>query len=721
MKLYLCEKPSQAEDLAAVLGQAKRADGYWETADGCVTWCFGHMLEQAEPEQYNPEWKSWNLDLLPLRPDAWRVLPRKDRAAQLKVIGVLLKRTTKLILSTDADREGEMIGREVLDHFGFRGPISRLWLSALDAVSVKRALARLRDGRETEPLYRAALARSRADWLVGFNLTRAATGVLGNGAGVLSVGRVQTPTLALVVRRDEAIENFQPRDYFELVADIDAGAHRLTLRHAPTEDARLYDRAGAEALAARAQGARGPLAVATEDKRQAPPKLFSLLALQAAANRSWGWSADKTLDVAQALYETHKATTYPRSDCPYLPSEQESDVPAILNHLKRLDDIGTLAELAAPLLRPAVFNTKKITAHHAIIPTTAPAPWSAMSADEKSLYLLIARHYLAALYPDYEYQQTTVTFDANSVPFKATGRVSRAPGWRVVFGADEPEEEAGEAAGDDKTALPPVKDGTPAHAEAVRIDARRTSPPARYTEGTLLKDMAAIAKYVDDPALKARLKETSGIGTEATRASILKLLKARGFLETKGKTIFSSTTGRALIHRLPAALADPGETALWEDRLNAIIEGHDTVEAFLSGIDAKITAQIAELRHSAASAAPIGAGEAEHRCPACGKPLRRRKGSNGYFWGCSGYPNCKTTLEDKRGKPVPRAAIAQPAGDYPCPKCGKPMRLRQAATKGKTKNTGGNAFWGCSGYPNCTATLPDANGKPGTRTAREPA
>ncbi len=230
MKLYLCEKPSQAGDIAAVLGGKQRRDGYFDTTDGCVTWCFGHLLEQAAPEDYHPAWKSWHLDSLPIRPEVWKVKARPDTGAQLKVIKQLLKATMALVIATDADREGELIAREVIDFFRFRGPIQRLWLSALDPESVKRALRKLKPGHETEPLYRAALARSRADWLVGLNLTRAASVALGNGAGVLSVGRVQTPTLALVVRRDELIEHFTPHDYYELAADIAAGAHRLTLR-----------------------------------------------------------------------------------------------------------------------------------------------------------------------------------------------------------------------------------------------------------------------------------------------------------------------------------------------------------------------------------------------------------------------------------------------------------------------------------------------------------
>jgi DNA topoisomerase-3 len=605
------------------------------------------------PDGYKPEWsKPWRLEVLPFRPDVWKVLPKDFARKQLTVIAERLKQATSLVIATDADREGEMIARELLDFYSFRGPIQRLWLSALDTESVKRALANLKQGRETEPLYRAALARSRADWLVGMNLTRAATMKLGNGPGVLAVGRVQTPTLALVVRRDELIENFRSRNYFELVADVAAGAHRLSLKHAPGEDDRLYDRPAADALAQRAQGARGPLVVKSERKRQAPPRLFSLLTLQAAANKKWGWSADKTLDVAQALYETHKATTYPRSDCPFLPNEQEAHVPAILKHLAGVPGLEAHAMLGKPEIRKSVFDSKKITAHHAIIPTTAPAPWQKMSADEQALYLLVATHYLAVLYPDHEYQHTTISLDANGVPFKATGRVPLVAGWRAVFGEDLPDEDDKKDVGDDNTTLPPVADGTAAVAESVRVEEKRTTPPARYTEGTLLKDMAAIAKYVSDPAKKAKLKETSGIGTEATRASIIEKLKNAKipFLVTKGRSILSSTAGRELIHRLPAVLADPGETAVWEDRLEAIAQGQENIENFIDGINAKVAVLVDELRNVASNTVATPNTPNAPACPLCDKPMRLRSGSRGSFWGCSGYPACKGTRNDESSK-----------------------------------------------------------------------
>lgn len=604
-QLWLCEKPSQAKDIANALGKCSRKDGYIETALGNVTWCFGHLLQMANPEDYDSGLKSWNLESLPIIPAQWKMLPRRDAAKQLKVIAALLKQATEVIISTDADREGEAIGRELLDHYKYKGPIKRLWLSALDEKSIKRAIEKIKPGAETAPLYQAAMARARADWLTGINLTRAATIAMGNNSGVLSVGRVQTPTLALVVRRDLAIEAFTPRVFYELVAEVATDAGALQMRHArpsTPEDKRIYSRDAAEVLAAQAKiDPFSPLAVSTDRKRQDPPKLFSLSELQKAANAKWGWTADATLKVVQSLYETHKATTYPRSDCSFLPEEQKADIPVILNNLAMLESLKAHA-LVKPQIRDAVFNSAKVTAHHAIIPTTAPARLEAMSEDERKAFFLIASHYVAALMPDYVYDRTTVSMDANGVEFKASGQITIAPGWRALLSLQ------GETEGDTQP-LPPVQNGDTGHFTSSKIDEKQSKAPARYTEGTLIADMAAIAKFVEDPAVKARLKETSGIGTEATRASIIEVLKKRHYFTVKGKQIVSSEAGRALIKALPDRLADPAETAAWEDRLEAVAHGGEDFNRFVSEIGEQTRQMLSLIQTSGQQTKPIaGAG-----------------------------------------------------------------------------------------------------------------
>lgn len=571
--VWICEKPSQARDIAAVLGEESGAkiEGAIRTRAGIVTWASGHLLEQWQPEKYNPALERWTLDALPIVPDAWRNSVVPSRAPQLRVICDLVKSASQVVIATDADREGEAIGREILDHAKYRGPIKRLWLSALDPESVKRAVASLREGSATAPLYWAAQARSRADWLVGMNLTRAATVIAktAGAQGVRSVGRVQTPTLALVVRRDAEIESFVSRDYFEIEADVNASGTSVVLRHAPDGDERIFDRAVAEQRAQQVIGATGPLNVAVERKRQAPPPLFSLKTLQKACNKRFGFGADKTLEVAQSLYETHKVLSYPRSDCGYMPNEQEADIPKILAHLARVDGIGKSAVMAAgaPVVRKSVWNSTKITAHHAIVPTLTPVQLPSLTHDERRVYLMVAQQYVASLSPDYIYDHTHVTMLANGVELSATHNAPVSRGWKDVIYADDDEAPTASLAG--------LVDGVDGRVMTARIEGKATEPPPRYTEGTLLEDMSAIAKFCTDARIKARLKETSGIGTPATQANIIKTLRERGFIAPLARNSISSTpAGRALIAFLPPQISDPALTALWEDRLSEMAEGH---------------------------------------------------------------------------------------------------------------------------------------------------
>lgn len=577
MDVYLCEKPDQARNIAAVLGGVKKGPGYLDTAAGRVVWARGHLLQLVEPEDYNPAWEHWSLETLPMLPEAFKLGPRgKDSKALMAPVRDALKSAKRVIIATDPDREGEAIARNILEACRYRGPIDRLWLRGLDAVCIRQALGAIRAGAETAPLWWAATARARADWIWGLNLTRCAS-LLAQRAGhrgPRSIGRVQTPTLGLVVARDRAIESFVARDYFELAAIIEAEGQRFALRHAPSaspEDRRLYERAQADALAARAQGATGPLRVVTERVHRAPPALFSLLGLQKAANRLWGWSADRTLDVAQALYDA-ELTSYPRTDCPFLPAEQAAEIPQVLAALRATEELAAaVAGVGTPIVRKDVWDTAKCTAHHAIIPLQTSADLRSLSADERKAYLLIARQYLACLYPDEALDETRVSFDANGVLFAASGRVQVASGWRAVFQASDIDEDEQDAASG--AALPKLADGAPAEAVRVSVEGKRTQPPKPYTEATLLEDMASVAKFATDPRIKARLKASAGLGTEATRAGIIKTIKKRGYIEAKGRTIRSTPLGRAVVDDLPGFVSDAAMTGIWEERLEAIAAG----------------------------------------------------------------------------------------------------------------------------------------------------
>jgi len=578
--LWICEKPSQASDIAKVLGINQRNDGFINTKKGDITWAFGHLLEQAPPEDYDDKYKKWRMEDLPITPSSWQVKPTDSGKKQLQVIGRLLKKASSIVVATDADREGEAIGREILDYFHYQGTIQRLWLSALDATSVQRAVQKLMPGEQTACLYEAAKARSRADWLYGMNLTRAASISFQSGS-VLSVGRVQTPTLGMVVQRDLSIEAFSSRQFYELIATAkDPQGVAIQLRHkraATPEDLRIYNKDDAEKLAHSCVDQTIPCTVKTEKKKESPPKLFSLSGLQKECNKLWGWSAEHTLNIAQKLYETHKVTSYPRTDCNFIPEEQTDDIPDILHHLKTHKTLGKHIP-SEPCIRTSVFNTKKITAHHAIIPTTKSAQHVCLSDDEDKAYSLICQHFLMNLWTDYLYHQTQISVSVHHHLFRTQGKTTIEQGWKCLQNTNTKDD-----------VLPPIQHGEMLNLTDVHIDTKKTTPPQYYTEGTLIGDMATVAKFVNDPKLKSKLKETSGIGTEATRASIIEVLKRRKYIKVKGKQLVSTGSGRALIQALPDAIANPGSTAIWEDLLEQVSVGELSADVFVRNISEEVS------------------------------------------------------------------------------------------------------------------------------------
>ncbi|MBU0655265.1 MAG: DNA topoisomerase III [Gammaproteobacteria bacterium] len=600
--LYLCEKPSQARDIARVLGANGRGDGFLHGNGVQVTWCFGHLLEQAEPAAYGEQYKRWNLASLPILPQQWKLEVKKSGAKQFKVVKALLAKVQHVVIATDADREGEMIAREVMELCRYRGEVSRLWLSALDDASIRKALGQLKPGSATEKLYQAGLARSRADWLVGMNLSRAYTltaqrnGQLQANAGALSVGRVQTPTLRLVVDRDEQIHNFIPLDYWDVAAHcLPAGdtqtfkANWIPAKGKPgvDEEGRCTDPSLAEQVVASCKGQQADvLRCDTERKRQAAPLPYDLSGLQVEASRRWRLSAQQVLDIAQALYEKHKLTTYPRTDCGYLPLSQHGDAKGVFKALVHTDQ--SLAELVAQAdtsLKSKAWDDSKITAHHGIIPTAATGRLEQLSEHERSIYDLIRRRYLAQFFPAHEYDQTTIELNCRGYRFRATGRVNRVQGWKVAYQEPEADPQDGKAGASDAEAqaLPSLNKGDQVLMQDLLSIQRQTKPPPPYTEGTLIQAMKGIAKLVANPKLKAILKENAGIGTEATRAAIIETLLQRQLLEREGKRKYLRATpkGIALIGMLPGAVKNPALTAAWEQALEAVASGEMTLLEFM--------------------------------------------------------------------------------------------------------------------------------------------
>ena len=669
MRLFLCEKPSQGKDIGRILGATQRGEGCLNGSGVTVTWCIGHLVEAAAPEVYDAALKRWSLEQLPIIPQQWRVEVKPKTATQFKVVKALLAKATQLVIATDADREGELIAREIIDLCGYRGPIERLWLSALNDASIRTALAKLRPSAETLPMYYSALARSRADWLVGMNLSRLFT-VLGRQAGydgVLSVGRVQTPTLKLVVDRDREIAAFVSVPYWAIDVSLSAGGQTFTAQwvapDASTDDAGRCLRQPVAQQAAqqiRAAGSAQVVSVETERVREGPPLLFDLGTLQEVCSKQLGLDVQETLEIAQALYETHKATTYPRSDSGYLPESMFAEVPTVLDSLLKTDpSLRPITEQLDRSVRSRAWNDGKVTAHHGIIPTLEPANLSAMSEKERAVYRLIRAHYLAQFLPHHEFDRTVADLSCGQQKLVATGKQVVAKGWRLVPAESEREGSADED-GDAPVrtqVLPALRDGMACQVAGADIKALKTMPPKPYTQGELVKAMKGVARFVTDPRLKQKLKDTTGIGTEATRANIISGLIARGYIVKKGRSIRASDAAFTLIDAVPAAIADPGTTAVWEQALDMIEGGQLTLDVFIGKQAAWISQLIAQ--HSSTSLSiKVPQGPA---CPQCGAPTRQRTGKSGPFWSCSRYPDCKGTLPvdsgtSKRGASCPRSS-----------------------------------------------------------------
>jgi len=608
MRLFIAEKPSLARAIADVLPKPHRkGDGYIECGNGqVVTWCIGHLLEQAQPDVYDSRYARWNLADLPIVPEKWQLQPRPSVLKQINVIKRLLADADEVVHAGDPDREGQLLVDEVIDYLQLpaekRQHVQRCLINDLNPQAVERAIGRLRANSEFIPLCVSALARARADWLYGINMTRAYT-LLGRNAGyqgVLSVGRVQTPVLGLVVRRDEEIENFVSKDFFEVKAHIVTPAgERFTALWQPSdacepyqdEEGRLLHRALAEHVVNRISG-QPAMVTAYNDKRESElaPLPFSLSSLQIEAAKRFGLSAQNVLDICQKLYETHKLITYPRSDSRYLPEEHFAGRHAVLNAI----GVHAADLLPQPVVNPDTRNRcwddKKVDAHHAIIPTARSSKVS-LSDNEAKVYNLIARQYLMQFCPDAVFRKCQIDLDIANGKFIAKARFLAEAGWRTLLGAKERDED------DDGTPLPVVAKGDELLCEKGEVVARQTQPPRHFTDATLLSAMTGIARFVQDKDLKKILRATDGLGTEATRAGIIELLFKRGFLVKKGRYIHSSDAGRALIHSLPEMAARPDMTAHWESVLTQISEKECRYQDFMQ----PLVGTLHELIHQARS------------------------------------------------------------------------------------------------------------------------
>ncbi len=677
MRLYIAEKPSMAREIANCLkGPYDKKNGYITTSEGVVTWLFGHVLRAAEPEEYDEKYKKWNVFDLPIVPKDWKMIIDKKASQQFYIVKQLISEADEIVHAGDPDREGQLLVDEVLDYVGNKKPVKRILLNALDEKSIKSANADLRDNADFFNLKQSALARSRADWLIGMNLSRAYT-LAAQRAGyrklVLPIGRVKTPTLSLVVRREREIENFVPMKYYLIRADFKHENGIFTAQWVPKinksnekffdDDKRLIDKNFVEETLKTFEKAPHDGKISSYEmktKKELQPLPFSLSALQVMAGKQLGYAPQKVLNIAQSLYEK-KLTSYPRSDCQFLPPNQLKDAKKILDNLAKIKNqkFSSWAVNANKSKKSRAWNQSKITAHHAIIPTTKPSALESLSEMERNIYLLIARQYMAQFYPEYIYDELTVNVKYKDEIFVVKDKVDKQTGWRemylnqpVVKNEDELEMK-----------LPKMNKGdTVEYTKASSFD-KETKPPARFTAATLIQGMKNIHKYVKSDAAKKQLKDVYGIGTEATRATIIDDLIKRQFLTTTGKAKILKPTEQAylLVDALPDEMTYPDSTAIWEDKLHSMSEGDGTLEDFLSG-QVKFTSELCEKANQCKiKSAPISE-DAEDlknkqtfsniKCPLCNSGVMvKRSGRNGEFWGCSNYPRCRMTYNDKDGQP----------------------------------------------------------------------
>ena len=592
-KLIIAEKPGVAKAIAACLEgprSGSHSEGFITVGDTTVTWCFGHILELAPPEHYNSDYKRWDVAHLPYHIPGFELLPKDDAKAQLKIIGKLLKqKPDEVVNGGDPDREGQALVDEVLEYHQWTGKTSRMLLNSTDHESVKKALADLKDNKDFYNLYQSAICRSRADWVVGLNLTVAASKLL--SAELVSIGRVQTPTLSLVVQRDLGIQNFKKREFWTLATSIrTSGGQLVDLKYEPKDEERIFDKSVADSIAATMAGKSFNLVIQTTDKKEAPPKPYSLLTFSKDAGKRYGWTAKQCLDILQKLYEPEFGlTTYPRTQSEYLKDEHRAAVPQIVKTVlvTRMFEHARLLE-GREVIRDTVFNSSKVEEHHAIIPT-AKKPGENLTGDYLKAYQLVAERFLMVISHDFAWREVVASIDVDGRVFQTKGNtpLNTESSWRLFAPRKE-------------TTLPAIQPGA-ATVEKVMPVRGETSPPKPYTEGDLMSDMASIGKFVTDDKIKARLKETSGIGTAATRAAILETLKKRGYIEEQGKNIVSTPFGRSFIAAMPESLKSPGMTAIWEDALDLIAKGQYQPAEFMDKINSFVAKRLADMKAMAGS------------------------------------------------------------------------------------------------------------------------
>ncbi|ELA09264.1 DNA topoisomerase [Moraxella macacae 0408225] len=737
MRLFIAEKPDLARAIAKALGGGfTQKDGYLVKDSDTITWCFGHMLALKQPEEIDERYKYWRMDNLPILATlpAPKTIP-KDKAKQVAVIKDLLKQADTIVHAGDPDEEGQLLVDELLSFFNNTKPVLRILINDNTPAVVQKALANLKPNREFEHLGQIAQSRAIADQLFGFNFTRAYSLAEQAKTGeheTLHIGRVQTPILGLIVRRDRQNASHQKSLYYLVqgefsFANLTFKANYQTKDTDPVDDpsdtkARLIDKDFAHNLANLVTNKPAKLTCCqTTHKSEAAPLPYNLLKLQQDASRLFGYKPDDVMSITQSLREKHQLITYNRSDCQYLSDEQFADVANVLNAINQtLPNAANVCTKANLHQKGRAFNSAKVSAHHAIIPTQTVANWQNLSQKEQNLYKIIARSYLAQFYPPYEFDETKlgieVMVDGKTYHFSTTARAETAIGWKWLYQNDSDNPETQMDSQSESIDLRSLTENLDGLCNKSVANEHETKPPPLYSMTSLLGDLTRVAKYVKNPELATSLKdkdkekqgEHGGIGTPATRSNIINNLFERGYLVEKGKTIVSTAKGQALYDLLDDTIRFPDMTAIWHDEQKNIKTAQD-VAVFITKLqNDTIIPAITALKASYTPKA-----KASHRCPKCSRPMYKRTGKYGTFWGCSGYNDtdnpCSHVMDDKDGKPVEKPPKAPKAlTEFDCKACGAKLTRYDSTSKQGKPYTKFN----CSNFPKCKQSYWGKDGKP---------
>lgn len=763
--LIIAEKPSVAREIAAWIerhkafggGKAQDNKTHFVIGSATVVPCLGHLLENFQPQDYDERYAKWQMAHLPIIPSPFKMRPTTRGADKARVIGALLPKAKEVIHAGDPDDEGQLIVDELLTYYDYKGPVNRLWLNAVDDNSITKAMSAIKPNANYKGFSESALARSKSDWILGINLSRACSiiGRARGSSGPLSVGRVQTPTLALIVRREEEIRNFKPKDYFVpwVSADSTPG---FTAKWKPQEgDERiddqnqLVDAKAAQTIvdAVRAAGSMTVQAFSADKKTEGCPMPFSLSSLQSHLSARFGISAKQALDTAQQLYEM-KLTSYPRVDCEYLVEDQHADAPAILASLNGVSpEIDRAISGANPALKSRAWDTSKTTAHFGIIPLRRQGGALRLTDIQMKVYQEIVRRYCLQFWPSAQYLAISIEVEAAGERFAVSGRQYTLQGWRSAF-SDLDEDD------DDVVSLPKLSKGDTLGVVDVGLDKQRTKAPSRYTEGTLLTAMKSAHKFVTNEKLKKILRDNTGIGTPATQAQTIETLIEKKYIERAKKSLVPTSVGEKLINALPKSITTVDLTAYWQQKMDDMREGRvDSHEAFVAEQIAFVEKILPVIEPSFKDVVfgeirpQIERKETEHKCLDCGGALQMINGKFGWYFACQNEA-CKTLFKCMEGKPERRTQATvtehvcgackkgklalksndrgafyqcqnekcrtffgqvngKPEVHYACPKCKKGRMRRLENRKDQS------FFWGCSEYKSgCKHSVPDKEGLP---------